>query len=420
MSRCLLVPERLTDAANDVWTPVTDDPVVSSVLRSYRNQHDSSAALVRRHAWHYQVSGEAIQTVEQSPSGDVFWYIHGTTAVQVSGADRPVLVADLPGGSVFNGGAREVPPDQVRRFWQPDEDYPMLATSPLLAVLEDCERYVLLGRRTKREAKSALGMNGLLFTPESAHRYPTGPDGRPSLYSQLDQDLTQIASKGWESDEGLASLAPFSVHYGNDKDTVVPQWIDVGKTLDPKVLEARREALECIVRGLPIPNIIGIEGTAGATGNHWNAWKVSEDFFSAVAPLADTITHDDITSSVFHPILRQLSSAGKWQGNPDEWRVGYDPTPVIIHPDKAGRSVELYKVGALSRLTTLIENGFSELDAPSDEELAKFVETQQALRQAQGAPPGGGAGMANEGPPATQPAALSPFPTELDAWLADA
>lgn len=422
VSRCALVAERRTSVVEDRWVP-DKDPIANGVLRTYNNPRDTTQELVRRHAWHYQIVGECLQTVEQG-DGRVNWYIYATAAAQIY-PQRPVLVQDIPGGTVFNGGAREVPPEQVNRFWTADEDYPLLATSPLVAILDDCERYTLLGRRTKREAKSALGLNGLLYSPESAHTYPTGPDGKPALYSQMDQDLAGIAQKAWDDDDSPAATSPYSVHYGSDKETAIePKWIDVGKALDPKVLDARREALECIVRGLPIPNVLGIEGSSGAVANHWNGWLISEEFFKgSVAPVADVVYHSDLTASLLRPSLRRLQAAGHWSGNPDDWRVGYDPTAVIIHPDKAGRAIELYKEGAISKLTTLLESGFGPEDAPSPEELAEFIAVQQAIHartplgatNTDGAPP-----APVNSPTGPQTSALAPYPSEVDGWLDDA
>lgn len=417
VSRCPMVPERLVDAANDIWVPEAD-PTVAAVIRSYRNERDNPPDLVRHHAWHYQATGELLQSVEQREGG-IEWFIYSTMAAQIWDQTRPVLLQDIPGGTVFNGGAHEVPPNQVRRFWVGDEDYPLLATSPMFAILDDCERYVILGRRTKREAKSALGLNGILFSPESAHHYPKDAEGKPALYSQMDQDLAGIAAKAWDDDDSMAAVAPYSVHYGIDADTAIkPEWVEVGKALDPKILEARQEALDCIVRGLPIPNVIGVAGTSGAESNHWSAWLVAEDFFKgSVAPLADQIFHGDLTGAMLRPSLEQLVRLGQWEGNPNEWRIGYDPTPVIIHPDKAGRAVELYKLGALSRQAVLLETGFSTADVPTEEELADFIRVQQAIRTSPGG--FGNAATVVEGPPSQGAAlaALAPYPSEVDAWL---
>ncbi len=426
VSRCPMVAERLVDSTHDEWA-ADDDPTVNGILRGYRNARDTSADLVRRHAWHYQITGDAFQTVEQTDAG-IGWHIYSTLAVEVkSGEGQPVLVRDVPGGTVANGGAREVPQTQVTRFWVADDDYPLLATSPMIAILDDCERYVILGRRTKREAKSALGLNGILFTPESAHHYPKDAEGKTALYSQMDQDLAAIAGKAWDDDDAMAAIAPYSVHYGVDKETAVkPEWVEVGRTLDPKILEARREALECIVRGLPIPNVIGIEGASGATANHWNGWLIEESFFkTSIAPVADPIFHSDLTTSMLRPMLRQLATTGQWNGDPDEWRVGYDPTDVIVHPDKAGRAVELYSVGALGPAALLRDTGFDESDAPTAEELAvmlrwrqlssPFALSQQAKGQAVPAPVDDA--MTVEAPPVAAMAALAPYPSEVDAWL---
>lgn len=430
VSRCPMTVEKLVDPVNNRWEP-DDDPVATAVLQTYRNERDDQTELVRRHAWHYQISGEAIGTVEQTRAGAVAWYVYGPDACLIY-PYQPVLVRDIPGGSVFNGGAREVPQDQVTRFWIPDEDWPLLATSPMAGIVEDCDRYSLLGRRTKREAQSALGMNGVLWTQESAHHYSVNPEtGQKNPHSDLDRDMAAVSRKAWDEEESAAATTPFSMHYGIDKDTVPPQWIDIGKTLDPKVLEARLEALECIARGLPLPNAIVLHGAAGADANHWNAFQIEETFFKgSVAPLADQVFHSDLTKAMLRPSLARLAQAGLWAGDPSTRRVGYDPTAVIIHPDKAAKAVELYKLGALDRLTVLLENGFGPEDAPSDAELEQFVKTQQALRantrvQATEEPTAGDPSAVTplvrptdtQRAPVGVGASLSPYPNELDGWI---
>lgn len=416
VSRCKPIAEYLVDPATDQWE-TRDDPIANSVIRTYKNSRDSTQELVWRHVWQRQTVGECLAAVEQRGAG-VEWFIYATHATEIFDG-RPVLVRDIPGGSVFNGGAHEVPLEQVTRFWVPDPDYALLATSPMEAIIDDCDRYTLLGRRTKREAKSALGLNGLVFTPESAHDYPPGPDGKPTLYSTLDRNMSAIASKSWDDDDSLAALAPFSVHYGTNADTAVkPEWIKIGQPLDPNMLDHRQEALECIVRGLPLPNIIGIEGTAGAESNHWNAWLISEDHFkTAAAPEADAVYHGDLTKAFFRPSLRQLARSGLWQGDPDRWRMGYDATPVIIHPDKAGRAVELYKLGAIKRDAVLLETGFSPSDSQDEAEHAQWIADQVAIRSVKGT--SSDLAGTTEGPPAAATAALAPYPSEAGGWMLD-
>lgn len=421
-ARCTLRPERLVNADRDEWEP-QDNPWVSGILRRYRNPKAETAELVRAHAWQYGIPGECMLVMDDTTSPPS-WSIRSSTAVEYRAGARfgrsgaGWLVKDVPNGVERDGSARWLPLEMVRRLWVPDEDWQDLATSPMIGVLADCERYWALGRRARREADSAL-QNGILFTPESAHVYPL-VNGKPSLVSNLDLDLDAIARAAWDDDNFPGGVFPFSFHWNGEG----PKWIDVGRSLDERGIEYRQEALECIARGLPLPQRVLVEGAG--TSNHWGDWLIQEDELGVIAGLMGRITHADITTEVLRPQLRALRARGQFTDDPEAWRVGYDPTPIVIHPDKAANAVVLHTLGLLRGELVLEAHGYNTSDMMGPQELAQWIAMQQAIRPRGGQSPMDvalpiGPGSVRELPPApalsSLVAALAPYPNETAGWL---
>lgn len=424
-ARCELRVEVLRPTGE--WEPVDNEPQVTDLLATYQGPDaDTPGDLVARHVWHYKTVGEAFQVVDQDPAtGELTWSIRSTRAVQFRSGYA--LVMDLPGGSVRDGSARELPIEQVRRLWVPDDEWVMHAKSPMRGVLNDCERYWSLARRIRREAESVL-TNGFLWTPGYAHK-PARPQMVPGDKppSQFDLDYYAVAEQAWMDDDSVQAIAPLSVHYDHqdsNKEPTPPAFINPGRDMDGKGIEYRQEALEAIARGLDLPMGLAVSG-AGGGNSHWGDWlQAEDDFKSNIAPTMDRVTHTDMTVSFLRPVLRELAAQARWAGNPDVYRVGYDPTDVIIHPDRAASSIALYGLGLIQGSIVMESNGFQATDMPDPAELARIMET---IRARQTAPVGGpergtdmlavGPSTTKELPPAPAMAALGPYPCETSDWL---
>lgn len=438
-ARCDIRMEKLVDPVRREWEPVENEPIISDLIETYQGPDaDSPRDLIARHVWHYEGTGECYMVVDTDERGQLAWSIRSTRAIQFRGGagvdkdGRPTgyaLVMDLPGGSVRDGTARELPISQIRRLWQPDDEWTLMAKSPMKGVLADCERYWALARRIRREAESVL-TNGFLFTPEYAHSY--GPPPAPGVKgpSKLDQDYYTIAQAAFTDDDSVQAIAPLSIHYGqNDqqRDPMPPQFIHPGRLLDPTGIEYRGEAVEAIARGLDLPMTLVTEGPGG--GNHWSAWLVDEKFFTThLGPKMDRVCHTDLTIGFARPVLAELARIGMWNGDPSLYRVGYDPAPVIVHPDRAAASQALYHDGLLKGAIVCEANGFEASDMPDADELAQILKVMAAIKGP--AVPGAPGGFAQPGdnllaagpgrrelPPAPAMAALAPYPGETTSWL---
>lgn len=421
-ARCELRAEVLVDSQRGEWEPADNDPEVQEVVRSYRGpDSDSSRDLIARHVWHYQTTGDLFQVVDVDDKGLV-WSIRSTQAIEVK-TDR-VLVKDLPNGSVRDGTARELPRENVRRMWVPDDEWVKLAKSPMKGVLADCERYWALARRIRREAESML-LNGIFFTPGYAHEAtrPQRPGGADPM-TKLDRDYYRVAEAAFNDDDSVAAVAPLPMHYDHSdgrSEPQAPQFIYPGKALDPNGIAYRQEAVEAIARGLDLPMQLVVSGP-GSGASHWSDWLVDERFFTAhFAPTMDRVCYADLTTSFLRPVLTKVARDGRWNGNPMRYRVGYNPAPVIVHPDRAQASVQLYGLGLLQGAVVLEANGFHVGDMPEPGELAKILDMLQTVRRSAGGSDFGaspvGPATTRELPPAPALSALSPYPAELANWI---
>lgn len=384
-ARCDFVPEKCVDPAADVWEPV-DDNLTSDVARRYRGEDVEGRELVRQHVWHYETIGETLQLTTNDDRGHVCYEIRSPFTAQYRGDG--VLVRDIPGGTERDGTAELVPYERIKRMWVPDEEWVGYATSPMQAVLRDCERYWALTRSIQRVAESALIRNGLIWYPaEADQQLPVGQQGPGtpgSPNTTLERLFMEFAQRALEDDDIIESVAPFMARWG--KDFGPPQFMDMtGAGLDPAALAYIQETLEAIGRGLDYPQRLLIHGAGD--GNHWSDWLLEEQFArSSIAPTLERVLWGDLTRSYFRPALRALQARGLFRDDPELYRLGFDMSPIVVHPDQSARALELYNVGALGDTTLLEVSGFDASAAPDRAELGRWIMRTNTLRETVRAP----------------------------------
>lgn len=437
-ARCDLGVEKNVDEAHDTWEP-SDSDFLAEVLAGYRGKRQTQRELVRQHAWLQDTIGEALQILE--PDGRKFRFsIRSPLAAEPMG--NGLMIRDIPGGNVTDGTGRLVPDEMIRRMWIPDETWPGYATSPLHGVLDDCERYWTLGRRMRRTYESGLVGNGIVWTPSEAHtqlpRQQTEPGSVGQPGTDLERDYYATALRAFGEDDSVEAIAPILWRW--PKEWGPPEKLDLSSILDEKAIDHRSEALECIARGLNYPQRLLVDG--GANTNHWGQWLLQESFVKeAVNPKMERICWGDLTETYLRPMLRALAAKGLFNDDPELYRIGFDPTPVIVHPDQSKTALDLYKQGLLSDTMALNANGFDGSTVPDADELKRWILRTQIQResirpQTTSTLPSGASDVLAEAPqadPATQPvvAALTaasrvresvlvgPIGDEAASWLDD-
>lgn len=377
-SRCQILPEVCVDPRNDTWEPVGKaDAILTDVLHAYRGEHEGPQELIRQHLWHYDVSGEVFQTIKTC-RGKAQFSIRSTLHAEYR-ADG-IMLRDIPGGTIMEGTAVLYPWESIKRLWVPDPNWPGWATSPLKGVLADCERYWALARRVRREAQSALTGNGILHTPAEAHvPLPAQQVGAgPGPETNIEALFYGTAERALDDDDAPEAFAPLMTRWANELNP--PVRVETASPLSGEAIALRQEALEAIGRGLDYPQRLFVTGTGD--GNHWSDWLLKEEFAAeSLAPALEKVCWRDVTDSFFRPALRQLNAKGLWRGDPERYRVGFDMTPVLVHPDMTTQAIELYKIGVLSDTKLLTTTGFDPAFAPNTQELGRWIMRTQIQRE---------------------------------------
>lgn len=418
-SRCRFVIQQETGP--DEWTEVVG---LADVLPWYRNTSQSFPELISAHLYRVGVDGDRYEVLDDSQAdGRASYWIVPTDKVLWQGADL-ARVQLAPNGSESDGTALALGADRLVRMWTPDRDYPLLGTSPMVGVIEDCERYWALMRYLRKTADSRVAMNKILWTPAGAHVPLPMELQQPGTVpkSELDVALAQAAKTSFERDDSLQGIMPFILRW--DKDLGDPKLLDLARGLEPVVLDALRDAAKWVATGLPLP----AQMLLGEGSNHWTDWLLDEQSFRwGVAPAVERVCND-LSISFVRPTLRALGAGDAAIGDVDHYRLWYDPSPVIIHPDRTKDALALNLAGLLAAVPTLEAYGYSAAEMMSEVERAMWAEyrAKVAPGTTPGAPKvpasdiGGGVTPATtvQAPPATPAAvaSLGPFEAELLAW----
>lgn len=119
--------------------------------------------------------------------------------------------------------------------------------------------------------------------------------------------------------------------------------------------------------------------TGLADVNHWGQWFISDQTWKHIEPDAIRLCQE-FTDAYFAPALEQDGI------DPESAFIWFDPTPVIIRPDRSRDAKDLHDRWALSDAALRTSAFFTEHDAPSEEEIQARVLIQQAIKVRETAP----------------------------------
>lgn len=384
----LLIEEQQADGT---WAE-SEDGTWANLFAMYANTDDDAAQLVRLHAYRYSTDGEGFIVVYPGPNGETCYGVFNVECVDIKG--DTATVKRIPNGKVADGTAFTVPKEACTRFWFPNPDWPLLATSPLAASIDDVKRWVSLARYAQRTADSQLAMGGMLWAPQGPFEVETDDSDEDDAgdiatpVNRQEEAYAQAARQRFGDSDDVSVIAPYMVHW--DKDEGKPEWIKLGDGLDQSGIEHRHEALEDFARGGDAPSSLIVGGGPNADSNHWTEWLVSAKFFdAAIKPLMDRIAHLDLTRTFLADVARAMGRPMRAaSGAPI--RVGYDAEDVIVKADQSADSRELYKLGLLHDEAVLDANNFDVAQRATDADIERLVYVTSAgkMGQPDGAPIG--------------------------------
>lgn len=316
-------------------------------------------------------------------------------------ANGEVLVRTRPDESPNDVTTLRLRKEQIVRCHHPDPEWSGEAYSSVRRALPDIERYRSTVRNIGRTLDSRLLTNGLIwFAPDDPeHIQRPEPDTPIQSVEQVMADYTDIAWKALNDDSDFASFAPFPV-----SGAAKPEYVDVGRSLDPEVLAAETKALEAVGRALDFPQQLLVEGPGA--GNHWSDLLLKDDFLTAsIAPgLSEVCGY--VTTIAVRPLLQVLRDRGANLEDPLRYRVWYDLTDVAKRPDTSDQMLGAWRDGIAGYRTTGQALGLSDEELlPLPDGVSEYEHWREAHSRTAGLAP------SSPAPEADTPAA-APDPAE--------
>jgi len=260
--------------------------------------------------------------------------------------------------------------DLIIRSWRPHPrrwQWPDTSVRPTLPVARELRA---LTQYVSAQCDSRLAGAGLLLIPDSIEFPSSATADAADGEDPFTLALIDVVSTAIRDRSSAASLVPAVVRGPAEAISQVKH-LRLDTPLDGQAKELRDEAIRRIALSLDIPPEV-LKGLADA--NHWGAWAISEEAIKhTIAPLAAMICHS-LTVGWLRPALEEAGVT-----NPGDYMVWFDTSPLELRPDRSRPAVELYDRAELSAEALRRENGFTQADAPSDEERLRIL-IAQAMR----------------------------------------
>lgn len=316
---------------------------------------------------------------EFNRSDDEQWEMLSTDELRIEGDGKtyrrlraPSLEAELY--TAIPDDAYEVVSDEEAmafRLWRRHPRFSFLADSSMQAVLDICEELVLLTQAVRARAKSRLASAGILLVNGRYLDIPA--EDEPDEDGDIDpfvRDLMEAMLAPMQNEGAASAVVPHVVRVDVDKDeggldAVMRhiQIVDPMQTYPETGL--RYELIKRLAIGLDMPPeiLLGMQDS-----NHWTAWQVDEQTWKAhLQPIANQLVAD-LNSAFFHPTLRRAKVDDFKQ-----WVITYDATAIINHPDRSDDAIKAYDRRAIGKPALRLALGFTEDDAPTEEELYEML-----------------------------------------------
>jgi hypothetical protein len=329
--------------------------------------------MLSRLATHLSVSGESYLIGWDSSDGNGNtvrrWLIASSDEIQKTTSKSEFKVR-LP----ENDKLTTIPLESstVIRLWRPHPRRAWEADSPVRAALPVLKELMDLSAHITATIESRLAGAGLLLLPESATLpSPLSQPGEPlhedpAMSTLIDAMITPVHDR-----DSAAALVPILVRVP-DSAVGKAQWMSFSTKLDEKIQDLREASIRRFSTVVDIPAEVM---TGMAEANRWNAWKISEDAVKIhLEPLLELIC-DALTAQYLWPALTSMGVK-----DPESYCIWYDASNLIQRPNRGPESQNLWEHGLVKTSTVLHANGFTDDDAPDEDEQRRNLLIQLATK----------------------------------------
>jgi hypothetical protein len=318
--------------------------------------------LIRALALNLLVAGEGY-LVE---FGDTF-SIRSTSELEVTADERVRLVS-----SASQRGTRHsvyLPPDAyMLRIWRTHPQYSDDADSSLRGVLKECGELMLLDRLIATSVGSRMNAGIMYVADELRFQRADGTDpvATPDV-DPFEEELTFSLSEAIDDPDAHSSIVPLIIRGPADLADKAIKQFDLSRSFDETIIKRHEKTLNRVINGLDIPRDI-LEGYSET--RYSNAQTISEDMLKAyIEPLILVIAE----ALAVGYLRADLKSQGFRDEEVKRIHVWYDASEVVTRPDRSEPANQGYDRRTISAAAWRKAHGFTEADAPSDEEIAYRV-----------------------------------------------
>lgn len=344
----------------------TANQAALDALESFFGGSDQHGEFLRQSGIHMTVTGE-YYTIGVEVDGEDEWRVAAAVEVKVSPEGYKVEGVEVDDDGAF-----------IMRSWRPHprkiniSDCPTRPLLPILSQLDELTKYV------SAQIDSRLSGAGLLLLPLEIS-FPTPAEGADGTQQTgLDNfmsELTTTMSLAKADRGSAAAQTPIGIQApGEMLDKI--QHLTFWSELDEHTVELRKEAIHRLALGLDMPPE-ALEGTGES--NHWSAWQVEDSLIKSHSEPLLALICAAVTEGYLRVILEE---GGMSPEDAATFTIGADTADMRLRPNRSKEALELGDRLLLSNEAIRRENGFTETDAPSEDE----VKHSLLLKLAQGSP----------------------------------
>lgn len=266
----------------------------------------------------------------------------------------------------------------ISRMWRRHPRYSAEADSSMRSILDDCDDLLLFSREARAISSSRIPA-GILYLPDGLDNSAVS-DGDGDFESDGSDDNQQSiieemleAFNGPINDENHANTQIPLIFRGPADLGEKIRLIQLAKTIDPMFDKMVNMKLDRILASLDIPKDVA-KGLSNV--KYSNGIVIEESLYkSHIEPLTLLIV-DSLTNGFLRPALRA-------QGIPEEtisrMVIWYDPSAITAKPSKAEAANFGVENNVVSGKAWRAANGFSESDAPSEDDKAQKLVTEKLI-----------------------------------------
>jgi hypothetical protein len=256
--------------------------------------------------------------------------------------------ATMPGGRPLD------PKAYVARIFRSHPRWSDEPDSSMLGVLDQAEKVVLFDQAMRVVARSRMNAGAIYI--------PNGMTAKSE--KTLEESLLEATMEPVTNEQASHTVTPLLITGPPELGAQI-KYIELGRKMEDELLTASDRALDRMLAGLDIPKDI-VAGMAEV--RYSNSVVIDDSLYKAhIEPLVLLIC-DGLTQAYLRPILRSKKVDEDIISRMTIW---YNPSQIVTRPDRSQAANEGFDRFLLSGEAWRRARGYSDLDAPTDEEVLK-------------------------------------------------